>query len=226
MDKWPKWSQKNSPPVPGGLYPNPKWKPQPQLTKSKVQDIPKAEVPAIQPAPGSESPEGPTLLDQPLTNPPGEGKMLPIPEVKAPKLFKPSQNLIDTPLALEVLPVHSADLGLNSDELIGPVKPNAPSLPSTTSNLRGLLAVPAVEETPAHEIVVSDDAVSTISEESSLDLSVAMAEVKGIRPDPVVIEGTAGAMYTPGAITKHLATMGGNSPLFVELRNRYWSWNW
>jgi hypothetical protein len=177
MDKWPKWSQKNSPPIPGGLYPNPKWKPQPQLTKPKVQDIPKAGVPkveasAIRPAPGSESPEGPTLLEQPFTNPPEEGRTLPIPQSKAPKYLKPNA---------------------------------------------AALRVPALEETQAYEIAMSDDGVSTISEESSLDLNAAMAAVKGMRPDPVVIEGTAGAMYTPEAIAKHFATMGGNSPLFCGI---------
>ena len=229
MDKWPKWSIKNSPPIPGGLYPNPKWKPQSQSTKPKVpddpkQEGPKLEVPAVQPAAGSHSPEGPTLLEQPLTNPPEGGKTLPIAEAKVPNLLKPPQDSIHTPLNLEVHPVHGANLGSsNSDKLIGPLKPNIPSSLTTTGKLGDILPVAAIEGPKPHAVVGYDDTASTISEESSLDLNAVMAGVKGIRPDPVTIEGAAGTMQTPA---QHLAMMGSNSPSFVELRTRNRSWNW
>lgn len=229
MDNWPKWSIKNSPPVPGGLYPNPEWMPESQSTKHKEPDAPKQEGPksevlAVQPAAGSRSPYGPTLLEQPLTNPPEGGKTLPIAEVKAPKLLKPPQNSIHAPLNLEVNPVHGANLGSSSsDELIGPLKSNVPPSQSTTGKLGGILPVPAIEGPKAHEVVGYDDATSTISKELSLDLNAAMAGAKGTYPDPVTIEGTAGTMQTPA---QHLAMMGSNSPSFAELRNRNRSRNW
>ena len=218
MDTWPKWSQKNSPPIPGGLYPNPKWDPHPQLTKSNAPDIskeavPKLEVPAGQPAAGSQSLGGPTLLEQPLTNPLEEGKTLATPKDMAPKLLKPAQDSIHAPLNLEVHPVHDADPGnLNSGEPMGVLKPNVPSFPSTIGGLGDILKVPGIEGPKAHE--AHDDRISTISEESSLDLSMVMAGVKGTRPDPATIEGAAGVMQTGGTI-KHLANMGSNSPLFM-----------
>lgn len=216
MDKWPKWSKKNSPPIPGGLYPNPKWDPHPQLTKSNVPDIskatvPKLEVPAGQPPAGSRSLEGPTLLEQPLANPPQEGKTLATPKDMGPKLLKPVQDSIHAPLNLEVHPVHDADPGnLNSGQLMGVLKPNVPSFPSAAPGLGDILQVPGIEGPKAHE--AHDDTISTVSEE--LDLSMVMAGVKGIHPDHATIEGAAGVMQTGGTI-KHLANMGSNSPLFM-----------
>ena len=210
MHKWPKWNPQNSPPVPGGLYSNPKWKPPPELTKPKAPALPKTaapEVPAIQPPARSESPEGPTLMEQPIPDPPAKDQTLAIPDVKAPKPLNLPQDSVKAPLAVGGLPV--ADR-VKSDVLIGPIKPDGPP---TKSKLGDILPIPAIKEPPKQEVVESDDVVSTVSEESSLDLSVAMAGLEGIRQDVPTIEGTAEAILTPGGMAKHLATMGGTSHL-------------
>src|SRR5437762_1858513 len=61
MDTWPKWSAKKSPPVPGGLYPNPKYRPEPLLPPTNGED----------PVYVSLS-HGPTLLSQRISGLPGE----------------------------------------------------------------------------------------------------------------------------------------------------------
>src|SRR5436190_5903535 len=66
MDAWPKWSAKKSPPVPGGLYPNRKYKPEPLLATINGEDL-KVHLP---------SSHGPTVLDQPFSGLPGESKTI------------------------------------------------------------------------------------------------------------------------------------------------------
>ena len=128
--------------------------------------------------------------------------------------MKPGQDSVKIPLAVEALPVPYTPLDkLKSDEPIGAITPSAPPLPSTKTGLGDILPIPAIKEPVKQEIVESDDVVSTVSEESSLDLSVAMAGLEGIRQGTATIEGTAEAILTPGGMAKHLATMGGTSHL-------------
>ena len=196
MDTWPKWSAKKFPPVPGGLYPNPKYRPEPLLPPTNGED----------PVHVSLS-HGPTLLSQRISGLPGEAKTIAPSDTKVPMILGPNKGTTET---TNVFPK---------------VDPGAERVRLDTLNEYIKLGADVPKISQFH---VPGDAISTSSEDVSVDLSVAMAEFEGT---PATIGGSGSSFQTPVELVKHLAITGGDS-YSHKSDNRYWSrcwffaWSW
>lgn len=198
MKTWPGWDIKKSPPVPGGNYPNTKWKPLPGSLSTNAAKPP--------------SPHGPTIsmsprpLDQSIGGL-SEGNLHTVPKLNGQKTLKATSKGDSTIRA-------TASGGMLEPETAG----NGFAVPLETiessqhwaydaetpfgAPVVGLAQIPAAAQT--------EDIVSIVSDESSPDLNDMFARIKGIRPEaPAISQGFGGSIGTPGGIAKHLAAMGG-----------------
>jgi len=231
MDKWPKWSNKGSPPVPGGLYPNPKYVPgyKPKQ-RSKTKPVkPKPEIPKKQPA-VSGSPEGPTLVEKPVPSGLREGTITVdgvSVEIKA----------VEESPAKEMLPDYPADGPSNEGQVNGlqatedstkipdpvPLLPPQPGIklpdsapiqePLSSTALPVQSSEVDVKEMllPLSGAEAPDEIASVTSSSESLNLEAAMGEIKGLRPDLVTIGNAEKRVESPSEMAKHFLIMGGNS---------------
>lgn len=234
MDTWPKFSFKGSPPVPGNLYPNPKYVPgyKPK-ERSKAKSVaPKQEIAKKEPA-ISESPEGPTLVDKPVPSAakdgtqmiddlPAEVKTLdesPAKEMLADVLAdgEPEENMVEgaqvtensnEPFAglpvLGPLPPQTEIELLDSGPIPEPLSSNVLPVQPEEEEVKGLLL-------PAPEAEAVDEIASVTSSSESLDVDAAMGEIKGLRPDLTTIGNVENGIQSPSGIAKHFLVMGGTS---------------
>ena len=190
MNTWPKWSLKKSPPVFGGLYPNPKYEP---LAEPRV-------VEQTQPQPViSDSPEGPTLAEHPFIEPSTDLKTFPILDANEPQLPGAEIQLSGSGTTpLNALPEPKI-VESNLDILLDSEEPKLSYVEPLAIDGRGITG--HLLENAVHE--------DTTSVVSSIDMADAMAGIKGIRPDAVGKGQTSGKFDTLEGIAKHFAVMGG-----------------
>ena len=186
MDTWPKWSQAKSPPVledTKNNYPNAKWKPPKQVSKPKAPVAPKIEIPETEPV-ISKSPEGPTLREQPVADPPTKEKLLEMPVVKESlSLEALPQSSVDVPTIQDAVPnvLPGTDIEVApSNALKGPIRFNTLSIQTAANKVGDIVYIPMVGQPELLALAESDDGISTVSEEPSLDLDAAMAGINGI----------------------------------------------
>lgn len=189
MDSWPTWSRRKSPPLQGGLYLNPKWKP-PGTKKVRPPKPPPAQVAAIS--------GGPTSMEIPVVL---EDAPKSLPSVEQPALLE------GAPLSSHGSVKNAAPAGLLESSgsvhvaaILDAVEPNV-----------DISARPMIEPQYDEEFD-SEDAYSSISsEEPMLKMADPFAAIKGLRPDPA-IEQEGNSIQTTGGMVKHVAIMGGKSP--------------
>ena len=233
MDTWPKWSNKGSPSVPGGLYPNakyvPGYKPKERTKAQPVrakEDTPKQQ-PAISASPG----EGPTLADKPVSavtkdetqaigdvpvqnqaieESPAKGMLVDVPLNGQPdEIVGEEENVAeDSRVPIVEIPEPAALVPQTDIELpVSPLGPEPLSPAVLPIQPAGGDVKGLLLRPPAAEAVDEIASVTTSSE--SLDLDAAMAEIKGLRPDLATIGNAEKGVQSPAGIAKHLAIMGG-----------------
>jgi hypothetical protein len=216
MDSWPPWDASKSPPVledTKNRYPNPKWRPIKELSQPKVPAKPKVEVPPSQPA-LSKSPDGPTLLNQPITDASTKGKLNGRPDINRPQALEaPPQAAINVPAILEVhlnlLPKTNIQMPV-SDAPFAPVRSGGLSIHPATRKVVEVLP-PMVGGLQGGSNLAAPGDVISVSEESSFDIDAALAGIQGI-PDTTeaIGQGVEKSIQSPGEIVNHFAIMGGN----------------
>ena len=235
MDTWPKWSQKGSPSVPGGLYPNakyvPGYKPKERTNAKPVlaEDGSTKQQPAISGSVG----EGPTLVDKPVPAVTKDQTQMigdaPAPNEAAEEV--PAKGmLLDTPLKeqpdeIVVAEEHTAEdsqAPIAEIPELAALVPQSDIEPPTSAPIHEPLSSAALPVQSAEGDVkglllpppaaeAGDEIASVISSSESLDLDAAMAEIKGLRPDMPTIGKAEKGVQSPTETAKHLAIMGGDS---------------
>ena len=98
-----------------------------------------------------------------------------------------------------------------SDALFAPARSGALSIHPATSKVAEVLPPMVGRLQGGSDVAVSDDVISSVSEESSFDIDAALAGIQGIPDTPEEIgQGVEKPIQSPGEIAKHFAIMGGN----------------
>jgi hypothetical protein len=233
MDTWPKWSNRGSPSVPGGLYPNekyvPGYKPKERTKAQPVrakEDTPKQQ-PAISASPG----EGPTLVDKPvpavtkeetqaigdvpvqnqaIEESPAKAMLVDVPVNGQPEEIVDEEESVAEDSRVPNVEIPELAALVPQTDVEPPASPLGPE-PLSPAVLpvqpEGGVVKGLLLPPPAAEAVDEIASVTTSSE--SLDLDAAMAEIKGLRPDLTTIGNAEKGVQSPAGIAKHLAIMGG-----------------
>ena len=235
IDTWPKWSSKRSPPIPGGLYPNPKYIPAKKSKgRTKAKQVPssekvskqhpaiagsggkstlvdktvptgrKGQIQMVEGGPaeskGTKDTSAKPLLKGGRTNrhadatnvEGGRGTKMPIPEIAhiAAPLSQPNLKLAESVPIPEPLSSTAARDWAKGD-------------------IKGMLVPPTASEVSDEPAFDFGDEAESVSSGESLDLDLAMAEIKGLRPEVTTIGNGQKGVHLPAGIAKELSVMGG-----------------
>jgi hypothetical protein len=201
MATWPKWDKRKSPPVPGGHYPNPKWKPFSESPSGKT----------VKPPPPLEQAmlESYEVLDQSIVGV-SKKKPLTVPKIKEQKTPEAASKEDSSDSATPPGGMLESEIAkINMGHVIVPSGTIEPSL-HLGNNAGKSFDAPTIGSVQISVVAQAEDEVSTASDESSLDLNDVLAGITGIRPEaPAIGQGFGRSIGTTGGIAKHVAVMGG-----------------